>query len=98
MVRLTRTELFCFGSSICQKTENSTKGGGTYLNINGWQRDHVYIRAHSGYDFFILIWHAVKLGSVAGPVIQANGRLSFEGDLRSEACVSQVVCKDQISK
>ena len=31
-------------------------------------------------------------GSVAGPVIQANGRLSFEDDLRSEGllyCVSQ---------
>ena len=25
----------------------------------------------------------LKLGSVAGPVIQANGRLSFEDDLRS---------------
>ena len=25
----------------------------------------------------------MKLGSVAGPVIQANGRLSFEDDLRS---------------
>ena len=25
----------------------------------------------------------VKLGSVAGPVIQANGRLTFEDDLRS---------------
>ena len=24
-----------------------------------------------------------KLGSVAGPVIQANGRLTFEDDLRS---------------
>ena len=93
MVRLTRTDLFCFGSSKCQKTEKSTKGGETYLNINGRQRDHVYItRAHSGYDFFILIWHAVKLGSVAGPVIQANGRLSFEGDFRSGCllyCVSQ---------
>ena len=33
-----------------------------------------------------------KLGSVAGPVIQANGRLSFEDDLRSGGllyCVSQ---------
>ena len=32
------------------------------------------------------------LGSVAGPVIQANGRLSFEDDLRSGGllyCVSQ---------
>ena len=28
----------------------------------------------------------MKLGSVAGPVIQANGRLSFEDNLRSEAC------------
>ena len=26
--------------------------------------------------------HCVKLGSVAGPVIQANGRLTFEDDLR----------------
>ena len=26
---------------------------------------------------------AAKLGSVAGPVIQANGRLTFEDDLRS---------------
>ena len=25
----------------------------------------------------------IKLGSVAGPVIQANGRLNFEDDLRS---------------
>ena len=25
----------------------------------------------------------LKLGSVAGPVIQANGRLTFEDDLRS---------------
>ena len=25
----------------------------------------------------------IKLGSVAGPVIQANGRLTFEDDLRS---------------
>ena len=34
----------------------------------------------------------LKLGSVAGPVIQANGRLSFEDDLRSGGllyCVSQ---------
>ena len=34
----------------------------------------------------------VKLGSVAGPVIQANGRLSFEDGLRSGGllcCVSQ---------
>ena len=34
----------------------------------------------------------VKLGSVAGPVIQANGRLSFEDDLRSGGmlyCVAQ---------
>ena len=33
-----------------------------------------------------------KLGSVAGPVIQANGRLSFEDDLRSGGllyCVAQ---------
>jgi hypothetical protein len=33
-----------------------------------------------------------KLGSVAGPVIKANGRLSFEDDLRSGSliyCVSQ---------
>ena len=33
-----------------------------------------------------------KLGSVAGPVIQANGRLSFEDGLRSGGllyCVSQ---------
>ena len=33
-----------------------------------------------------------ELGSVAGPVIQANGRLSFEDDLRSGGllyCVSQ---------
>ena len=31
-------------------------------------------------------WHLTsltKLGSVAGPVIQANGRLTFEDDLRS---------------
>ena len=35
---------------------------------------------------------AVKLGSVGGPVIQANGRLNFEDDLRSGGllyCVSQ---------
>ena len=34
----------------------------------------------------------IKLGSVAGPVIQANGRLSFEDGLRSGGllyCVSQ---------
>ena len=34
----------------------------------------------------------LKLGSVAGPVIQANGRLIFEDDLRSGGllyCVSQ---------
>ena len=34
----------------------------------------------------------IKLGSVAGPVIQANGRLSFEDDVRSGSllyCVSQ---------
>ena len=33
-----------------------------------------------------------QLGSVAGPVIQANGRLSFDDDLRSGGllyCVSQ---------
>jgi hypothetical protein len=33
-----------------------------------------------------------KLGSVAGPLIQANGRLSFKDDLRSGGllyCVSQ---------
>ena len=33
-----------------------------------------------------------ELGSVAGPVIQPNGRLSFEDDLRSRGllyCVSQ---------
>ena len=46
------------------------------------------------------IWHGLRtyikvwgeLGSVAGPVIQANGRLSFEDDLRSGGllyCVSQ---------
>ena len=29
------------------------------------------------------IRHWRKLGSVAGPVIQANGRLTFEDDLRS---------------
>ena len=29
------------------------------------------------------IMKARKLGSVAGPVIQANGRLTFEDDLRS---------------
>ena len=28
-----------------QKTEDSTKSGGTYLNINGQQSDHVYIKA-----------------------------------------------------
>ena len=36
--------------------------------------------------------YVVKLGSVAGPVIQANGRLSFEDGLRSGGllyCVSQ---------
>ena len=27
-----------------------------------------------------------QLGSVAGPVIQANGRLTFEDDLGQEAC------------
>ena len=30
----------------------------------------------------VIVFH-FKLGSVAGPVIQANGRLSFEDDLRS---------------
>ena len=31
-----------------------------------------------------------KLGSVAGPVIQANGRLTFEDDLRSEVCYTSL--------
>ena len=34
----------------------------------------------------------IKVGSVTGPVIQTNGRLSFEDDLMSEDllyCVSQ---------
>jgi hypothetical protein len=30
-----------------------------------------------------VVHNVTKLGSVAGPVIQANGRLSFEDDLRS---------------
>ena len=36
--------------------------------------------------------HWIELGSVAGPLIQANGRLNFENDLRSGGllyCVSQ---------
>ena len=28
-----------------------------------------------------------KLGSIAGPVINANGRLTFEDDLRSEGLI-----------
>ena len=38
------------------------------------------------------LYDSLKLGSVAGPVIQANGRLSFEDDLRCGCllyCVSQ---------
>ena len=31
----------------------------------------------------VYIFIVIKLGSVAGPVIQANGRLTFEDDLRS---------------
>ena len=34
-------------------------------------------------DFFLFFISRRKLGSVAGPVIQANGRLTFEDDLRS---------------
>ena len=36
----------------CQKNEDSTKSGGTYLNINGRQRDHVYIKALCTSDLF----------------------------------------------
>ena len=32
---------------------------------------------------FVIKSNKNKLGSVAGPVIQANGRLTFEDDLRS---------------
>ena len=32
----------------------------------------------------------MELGSVAGPVIQANGRLTFEDDLRSGGLLSLV--------
>jgi hypothetical protein len=31
----------------------------------------------------VILKFIIKLGSVAGPVIQANGRLTFEDDLRS---------------
>ena len=34
-----------------------------------------------------------KLGSVAGPVIQANGRLSFEDDLRSGCLQTMTIAK-----
>ena len=52
----------------------------------------------SGLNFHACLKNQLKtircfeLGSVAGPVIQANGRLSFEDDLRSGGllyCVSQ---------
>ena len=42
--------------------------------------DLVYNKKHS--NTFVSRWFH-KLGSVAGPVIQANGRLTFEDDLRS---------------
>ena len=44
------------------------------------------------HPYSIFYKSAKELGSVAGPVIQANGRLSFEDDLRSGGllyCVSQ---------
>ena len=34
-------------------------------------------------SFIVISFQQQKLGSVAGPVIQENGRLSFEDDLRS---------------
>ena len=40
---------------------------------------------HSNQCKYILF----KLGSVAGPVIQANGKLIFEGDLRSGGFTTQ---------
>ena len=43
------------------------------------------------------LWNAdqLKLGSVAGPVIQANGRLKFEDDLRSGGLL--YFCTEQLS-
>ena len=49
----------------------------------------VYNKKHS--NTFVLSWFH-KLGSVAGPVIQANGRLEFEDGLRTGVllhCVSR---------
>ena len=52
----------------------------------------LFTHASNLYSFTYISLLDSKLGSVAGPVIQANGRLSFEDDLRSGGlpyCVSQ---------
>ena len=50
---------------------------------------------HIGLEYFlsehlISLYTIFSLGSVAGPVIQANGRLTFEDDLRSGGLLSLV--------
>ena len=43
-----------------------------------WQMEHGHFYFSLEHGHF-----SNKLGSVAGPIIQANGRLTFEDDLRS---------------
>ena len=49
----------------------------------------VYNKKHS--NTFVSSWFH-KLGSVAGPVIQANGRLEFEDGLRTGVLLQDCRC------
>ena len=45
---------------------------------------------------FYIIFYGGVLGSVVGPVIQANGRLTFEDDLRSGGLLYSISIKTSV--
>ena len=67
------------------------KIGTNFANLNlintRFQRTIVQVQvkksAKGKVQKYVHISFLIELGSVAGPVIQANGRLTFEDDLRS---------------
>ena len=54
-----------------------------YIQLEFWYQDRHMTSIIKLGKTFALYFLLRKLGSVAGPVIKANGRLTFEDDLRS---------------
>ena len=68
-----------FGGSKLSRVENAHRCETAYfLTVKVWKINHDSITDRA----IPMVYHLFGLGSVAGPVIQATGRMDFEDGLR----------------